>query len=218
MMDSDDSVFELRRVEEHFSKEALRSQDSSQTGMWKWWRRKELRAISEVLKLTPGEMVLDAGCGPGHYSEWLREQGVDVVAVDLSLPMARSVRRRLALPTVVCNLEQLGLRWSFEAVLCVGTIEFCPHPVRAIAQLGELLNEEDSRMVLMLPADGPPGKLYQKHNERQGLRVHLFTPRMIRGLAEQAGLVLDAAQMVGYNYVVRMTRRDASLSSGSGSA
>jgi SAM-dependent methyltransferase len=39
--------------------------------------------------------VLDAGCGPGIYSEWLAEHGAEVVAVDASPKMVELARRRL---------------------------------------------------------------------------------------------------------------------------
>jgi SAM-dependent methyltransferase len=41
-----------------------------------------------------GLTVLDAGCGSGAQSEWLLDQGADVVGVDLSPPMVEEARRR----------------------------------------------------------------------------------------------------------------------------
>lgn len=51
-----------------------------------------------TLSLMPdvkGRRVLDAGCGPGIYSEWLIEQGAEVVAVDVSPKMVELARQRL---------------------------------------------------------------------------------------------------------------------------
>lgn len=39
--------------------------------------------------------VLDAGCGPGIYAEWLVERGAEVVAIDVSPSMLRQARERL---------------------------------------------------------------------------------------------------------------------------
>lgn len=51
-----------------------------------------------TLSLLPdvkGKRVLDAGCGPGVYSEWLVERGAKVVAVDVSPKMIALAKRRL---------------------------------------------------------------------------------------------------------------------------
>lgn len=38
--------------------------------------------------------ILDAGCGTGHYTEWLVENGADVVGIDLSSEMLSQARER----------------------------------------------------------------------------------------------------------------------------
>jgi len=51
-----------------------------------------------TLSLLPdveGKRVLDAGCGPGVYAEWLVEHGAEVVAVDASPKMIGHARERL---------------------------------------------------------------------------------------------------------------------------
>jgi SAM-dependent methyltransferase len=51
-----------------------------------------------VLSLLPpinGKRVLDAGCGPGVYAEWLARNGAEVVGVDFSPEMVRLARERL---------------------------------------------------------------------------------------------------------------------------
>lgn len=41
---------------------------------------------------TPG-LLLDAGCGPGHWAGFLHDQGREVVGVDISADLLRSARR-----------------------------------------------------------------------------------------------------------------------------
>lgn len=51
-----------------------------------------------TLSLMPhvgGKRVLDAGCGPGRYAEWLLERGAEVVGVDVSPRMIRQARKRV---------------------------------------------------------------------------------------------------------------------------
>jgi ubiquinone/menaquinone biosynthesis C-methylase UbiE len=52
-------------------------------------------ATLSLLPPVSGSRVLDAGCGPGVYSEWLADHGASVVAVDASPKMVALARRRL---------------------------------------------------------------------------------------------------------------------------
>lgn len=52
----------------------------------------ERPATLSLLPDVTGKRVLDAGCGPGVYSEWLVEHGAEVVAVDASPRMVEHAR------------------------------------------------------------------------------------------------------------------------------
>jgi SAM-dependent methyltransferase len=53
-------------------------------------------AVISLLPDVRGLKVLDAGCGPGIYSEWLLEHGAEVVAVDVTPRMVELARERTA--------------------------------------------------------------------------------------------------------------------------
>lgn len=53
-------------------------------------------ATLSLLPAVEGRRVLDAGCGPGAYAEWLVLHGAEVVAFDASEKMVRFARERLA--------------------------------------------------------------------------------------------------------------------------
>jgi SAM-dependent methyltransferase len=44
----------------------------------------EVAFLVDALSLTPGERVLDVGCGPGRHAFALAERGIEVVGVDIS--------------------------------------------------------------------------------------------------------------------------------------
>jgi SAM-dependent methyltransferase len=52
-------------------------------------------AMFALLPLVAGKCVLDAGCGPGIYAEWLVNHGAEVVGLDVSPKMVELARRRL---------------------------------------------------------------------------------------------------------------------------
>jgi SAM-dependent methyltransferase len=55
----------------------------------------ERPATLSLLPEVKGKRVLDAGCGPGVYSEWLVRRGAEVVAVDASPRMVELAKDRL---------------------------------------------------------------------------------------------------------------------------
>ena len=55
----------------------------------------ERPATLSLLPDVNGKRVLDAGCGPGVYSEWLVAHGAQVVAIDANRKMVRLAKRRL---------------------------------------------------------------------------------------------------------------------------
>src|SRR5262245_37270934 len=54
------------------------------------------RLIRTTLRLTPGDRVLDLGCGPGTYLDALRTDGGHVLGVDYSPKMVAKARTRAA--------------------------------------------------------------------------------------------------------------------------
>ena len=55
----------------------------------------ERPATLSLLPPVAGKRILDAGCGPGCYAEWLINHGADVVGIDASPKMIRLARKRL---------------------------------------------------------------------------------------------------------------------------
>jgi 2-polyprenyl-3-methyl-5-hydroxy-6-metoxy-1,4-benzoquinol methylase len=57
--------------------------------------RYERPATLSLLPDVRGKRVLDAGCGPGHYAEWLLEHGARVTAIDAAERFVQLARQRL---------------------------------------------------------------------------------------------------------------------------
>lgn len=52
----------------------------------------EFPGTSSLVPDVDGKRVLDAGCGTGHYTEWLVEQGAEVLGIDVSEEMLAHAR------------------------------------------------------------------------------------------------------------------------------
>lgn len=75
-----------------------------------WNAHYERPAMLAALPAVAGRDVLDAGCGPGFYADWLATRGARVIAVDSSPRMAAIARARLGPRANVhaCDMADLG--------------------------------------------------------------------------------------------------------------
>ncbi len=83
----------------------------------------ERPATLSLLPEVGGKRVLDAGCGPGIYAEWLLDHGAEVVALDVTPAFVEITRRRVGDRAKVrcANLEQpldFAADASFDLVVC----------------------------------------------------------------------------------------------------
>lgn len=79
--------------------------------------------------------LLEVGCGTGHFTRWFEEQGLQVVGLDLSLPMLVEAIH-LGGPPCVYG-DSLALPFpsdAFDLVAMITTLEFLAHPVQALAE------------------------------------------------------------------------------------
>jgi len=87
--------------------------------------------------LTVGEGVLEVGCGTGvHLDGFLREK-VNVAGIDISPHMLRVARQRLGDRGRLClgDAENLPFKEdSFDCVVLITTLEFIPHPDKAVRE------------------------------------------------------------------------------------
>jgi SAM-dependent methyltransferase len=70
----------------------------------------ERPATLALLPDVGGLAVLDAGCGPGWYAEWLADRGAHVIAVDASRRMAALAGARLGARAAVHAADMAQLR------------------------------------------------------------------------------------------------------------
>jgi SAM-dependent methyltransferase len=89
----------------------------------------ERPATLSLLPDVKDKKVLDAGCGPGVYSEWLVKHGAEVMGVDASPKMVELARQRLG-PTIEVRQADLSQPLtfldssSFDLVLSPLTMEY----------------------------------------------------------------------------------------------
>jgi ubiquinone/menaquinone biosynthesis C-methylase UbiE len=93
----------------------------------------ELAYMRAAVSTFPRGRVLDIGCGPGVFSEFLAEQGADVWGVDFDHALVASAQRRLSPDGgrqrfTVARVEQLPYRDdTFDACVADSILEHVPN-------------------------------------------------------------------------------------------
>ena len=105
-----------------------------------------LRLITSEIGLEPGARALDVGCNTGPMLIPLRQQGYDVVGIDISPEDVQQAERYLSdrgLPSgrlSVGDGTQLPFRdQSFDLVLLIDILEHTDHPERIVSETRRLL-------------------------------------------------------------------------------
>jgi ubiquinone/menaquinone biosynthesis C-methylase UbiE len=175
------------------------------------------RAVAVCLEHSrPGERWLDAGCGGGHLAERLLAGYLDVVAVDVEMPMLHAARARSAArggATCAATVEALPFREAaFDGVLavsllgCLASIEPMLGECRRLLRPGGLLvatatlsdswlrrwcrgTEEFGKWMEIEPAPGVGAQV-----------PRMYTERELLGAVHAAGFEIQSARR--YNFFV----------------
>lgn len=84
----------------------------------------EVEFLFDLLRLKPGDRLLDVGCGPGRHSIEFAKRGVDVVGIDLSpefIAVARAGAKRedVAVSFFEMNALDMPFEDDFDAVVSI---------------------------------------------------------------------------------------------------
>lgn len=111
----------------------------------KWFKtpfgRRAAAMEKQVLEklLGPGEdqSLLDIGCGTGYFTEWIRDRGYEVTAVDRSETMLKAARARFGGKVQVRRMDAERLRFpsnTFDRALMMTSLEFTNEPSQALQE------------------------------------------------------------------------------------
>lgn len=154
--------------------------------------RAEGRLLSAFGAEAGGGLILDAGCGTGHFTPMLEARGGRVVAMDISLGMLRFARsrRRIARP-VAGDVERLPFKpGAFDSIVMLTVLELLGEPGRALAEAHSALRPSGRLLLAYLDRRSPWGILRTvrgRLGHRTWRRVHLFDGAEIEDLLVRSG-------------------------------
>ena len=94
------------------------------------------RTVAGLRLPVEGRLLLDLGCGSGHYAEALRAAGARVVPTDLGLWQATDPPAGLVISDALALCFADG---SFDGVFCSNLLEHTPDPERLLAEIERVL-------------------------------------------------------------------------------
>jgi cyclopropane-fatty-acyl-phospholipid synthase len=178
-------------------------------------QRTKLELVCRKLALSPGERVLDVGCGWGSFAiHAAREHGVHVTGITLSEPQAELARGRAAAAGVadavdirVADYRDPLEREAFDAVASIGMVEhvgsgnidaYARRLSRALRSGGRLLNHGIARLRHTDPESGP---FSERFVFPDAAPLHLSR---IQAALERAGLVTEHVEGFASDYAVTL--------------
>ena len=155
----------------------------------------EKGVVFALADLTPGERVLDLGCGDGNYTEPIADRTGAAIAVDISHAMLRAATTRLRHRAQVFLVQADGARLpfrgaSFDAVIAVTVLCFAEDPQGLLAEACRILRP-GGRIVLGELGRYSPWALARKLKGLLGETVyrqaHFFTRSELEELLTSSG-------------------------------
>ena len=137
--------------------------------------------------LAPGARVLDAGCGPGHDTAYLRELGYRAVGLDRSWGMLTEAQRREVRGCVCGDLRHLPFAdGEFDGIWACASLLHFPR-VEMPAALAELRRVLKGGVVLLLLKEGSGERWVATPDGQERFFCYFQIPELIN-LCQEAGL------------------------------
>ena len=167
-----------------------------ETPMGKLIKGYESKLILRMLAPEPGELILDAGCGTGIFTEDIIETGARVVGLELAFDMLRRAVTKCSGQTfqsVIGDIQRLPFADdSFNKAISITAIEFIQDARRAVEELFRVTKPGGCIVVATLNSLSPWAQR-RKEAAQKGhaiFRHAIFrSPDEIKGLSPVEGIV-----------------------------
>ena len=99
------------------------------------WGRLSSLPPGQARKPVPPDSALEIGCGTGHFTRWLDDQGLAAVGLDLSAVMLAQAQALDGVPLVRGDARRLPFAdGAFDLTAFITTLEFLERPGEALVE------------------------------------------------------------------------------------
>lgn len=158
------------------------------------------RDVSHLLAgLEPGGMLLDVGCGTGHWSRFFREKGYRVMGVDVSKRMVEQARELSeGIDFEQADAHALPFEADvFELVASMATLEFVRDPERVLDEMLRCAKPDGALIIGTLNAEAQLNIERIERGEEPYASARLFSPRALWEWLSPLGRVSMVASSLG---------------------
>lgn len=135
--------------------------------------------------------VLDAGCGPGNRSAWLKTHASSVYGIDISRAMLSIALQRPMDGVFFVQADSAHLPFEdeyFAAVVCMYVIDFVSDPVAVVQELRRVLKHQGKLAITVFgPASPRRSKFYERFHQ-DGMPANGITPWELESILADVGL------------------------------
>jgi ubiquinone/menaquinone biosynthesis C-methylase UbiE len=167
--------------------------DSRKYALINRWNPRNLEIIRDWVAPSPGDRILDVGCGKGHLVKALSELGIESVGIDLN-PNAADV----AVVPRVKTMSAINLDFddeSFDAVVSFHSIEHIPRIEDALEEMARVV-KHGGKVLLVYPAEPIRGLyaiptsiiLHRSPFKARQVHIHKLNPQVVAKLGAAVGL------------------------------
>jgi 2-polyprenyl-3-methyl-5-hydroxy-6-metoxy-1,4-benzoquinol methylase len=147
------------------------------------------------LKAYPNGNLLDVGCGNGSFLSNMKKLGWNVIGIEPDATAAEFAMDHFSIPVIIGDIEKANLPGgSFDAITAHHVIEHLHDPIGFLKKCALLL-KPNGMLVITTPNSESWGHRVFKMAWREldaPRHLHLFSPKTIKDLAEQAGFKIHS--------------------------
>jgi ubiquinone/menaquinone biosynthesis C-methylase UbiE len=118
----------------------------------------EMKLVLDLLRPSPGEKILDAGCGTGLFTSEILFRGAKVTGLDISLPMLKKAKSKEYASFQILQGDMLHLPFPdsfFEKVVSITALEFIEDGKQAVGELFRVVRRRGTIIVATLNSLSP---------------------------------------------------------------
>lgn len=147
--------------------------------------------LSKFVSMLPSKgKVLDAGCGPGRDTAYLKEDGLDVTAVDVSEGMIQEAKK-LGINALKGDLLLMKSNEEFDGIWCMATLADLPktEAPKLLKNFHSALKENG--IIYIAVKEGESEKIVEKEKYGNMLRFYaLYKQEELNNLLKNNGFTI----------------------------